>query len=132
MPSNWWRAAITTIIGAGLITRVTVLRYKPKRFYRRVFSAWIGLNVVLNTIGFVVDGFITRNDATVRLAFASDLAWWWVIWAIIAVALLAAGQPPLSTWPVELPGNTRSISEGASVIAARRPCEADSQQISCG
>ena len=91
MPALGWRLGLVTAAVTGLLAAVTVQRYNPRNFYRRLLASWIGLGVLLNAVGFFVDGEIEFRGSTVDFTFGNDLAWWWwVIWAVVTLALIAA------------------------------------------
>ena len=91
IPSHSWRITLATILGAGLVVAYLTLQLHPKRFYRRLLASWVGIGVLANLVGFIIDGAITRNGADLQFTFSGDVAWWWwIIWAVIAVVLVVA------------------------------------------
>ncbi len=91
VPSNWWRAALAAILGAGLIAGYLVLGLHPKRFYRRLLAGWIPVGPIANLIGFVVDGAVERGALQLQFSFAADVGWWWwSIWGAVAVTFVLA------------------------------------------
>ncbi|MCP4966489.1 MAG: hypothetical protein GY926_14820, partial [bacterium] len=103
-PSAWSRFAIATIGGSGLLVGLFVLGRNPKRIYRRLLAGWISAGVAINTIGFLIDGVITRDDTNVNFTFSADVAWWWwIIWTIISLSLITADITTNKTSPPTSP-----------------------------
>lgn len=89
--SNSWRIVIAVIVGAGVATGYLVLRANPAKFYRRLVSWWFASGCALLALSYAADGRIESEWLVLDFKFGNELpGWWWIVWAVVLVALLVA------------------------------------------